>query len=197
VKPSSLIDKSTLSGATANTGNMGIALRIALTSWLLALITLFLFVLLTIPQQKKMFFKNLESKANSVAVSLHDVAAGATINEDYASVVSAGQTMLGGDPDLDFLIVMKNDGFSLAIQKNGWKTDIQSGDYWIPKQRKPVSRITTVPLFNRRVFHYAQPFDYSGIEWGWIHVGLSLEGFINILQKSLWIAVLSSTIRIR
>ncbi|ACN14682.1 putative sensory box histidine kinase/response regulator [Desulforapulum autotrophicum HRM2] len=34
-----------------------------------------------------------------------------------------------------------------------------------------------VPLFNRRTFHYAQPFDYSGIEWGWIHVGLSLKGY--------------------
>ncbi|MBI5385422.1 MAG: HAMP domain-containing protein [Verrucomicrobia bacterium] len=34
-----------------------------------------------------------------------------------------------------------------------------------------------VSLFNRRVFHYSQPFDYSGIQWGWIHVGLSLESY--------------------
>ena len=37
--------------------------------------------------------------------------------------------------------------------------------------------ITTEPLLNRRVFHYAKPFDYSGIEWGWIHVGLTLTSY--------------------
>ena len=36
---------------------------------------------------------------------------GAAVNEDFASVVSTAQTMLTGDPDLDFLIIMKNTGF--------------------------------------------------------------------------------------
>jgi C4-dicarboxylate-specific signal transduction histidine kinase len=34
-----------------------------------------------------------------------------------------------------------------------------------------------VPTLNRRVFHYAVPFDYSSIQWGWIHVGLSLNAY--------------------
>jgi methyl-accepting chemotaxis protein len=32
-------------------------------------------------------------------------------------------------------------------------------------------------LFNRRVYHFSQPFDYSGIDWGWIHIGLSLDSY--------------------
>jgi signal transduction histidine kinase len=32
-------------------------------------------------------------------------------------------------------------------------------------------------MFNRRVFHYAVPFDYSSMQWGWIHVGLSLDSY--------------------
>ncbi len=155
--------------------SMGIALRIALMSWLVTLTTLFIFVLLTIPQQKKTFLRNLESKANGVAVALHDVAAGAAVNEDYASVVAAAQTMLAGDPDLDFLNVVKNDGFSLCIEKGGWRIEPNAGAYWRPANRVPTGIISTVPHFNRRVFHFAQPFDYSGIEWGWIHTGLSLK----------------------
>ncbi len=172
---------------------MGIALRIALMSWLVALITLLIFVLVIIPQQKKMFFRNLESKANSVAVSLHEVAAGAAINEDFASVVSAAQTLLAGDPDLDFLIVMKNDRFALAIEQNGWRIEPDADDYWVPDERKSVSTIAMVPLFNYRVFHYAQPFDYSGIEWGWIHVGLSLKGYnqnvISLYRNTILLAL--------
>lgn len=177
MKRSLTAGRSALSGGKTEGRSMGIALRIALMSWLVALVTLLLFVLVTIPQQKMMFFRNLESKANSVAVALHDVAAGAAINEDYASVVSASQTMLTGDPDLDFLMIMKGDGFSLAIEKSGWRVESEANPYWRHQKREPVSKISTVPLFSRRVFHYAQPFDYSGIEWGWIHVGLSLSSY--------------------
>lgn len=156
---------------------MGIAPRIAFLSWLLTLITLVIFVLLTIPQQKKVLIRNLESKANGVAVSLHDVAAGAAINDDLASVVSACQTLLAGDPDLEFLIITKNDGFSLINRQTGWTVEQQIDSYWTPGERIQQGKIDTVPVLNQRVFHFAKPFDYSGIEWGWIHVGLSLKDY--------------------
>jgi two-component system, NtrC family, sensor kinase len=166
---------------------MGIALRIALLAWFVALATLLIFVLVTVPEQQKTFLRNLESKANGLAVSLHDVAAGAAVNEDFASVVSAAQTLLTGDPDLEFLIVMKNDGYSLIIEQNGWKVEPKLDSYWLNQERRPIGAIETVPLFNQRVFHFAQPFDYSGIQWGWIHVGLSLKGYdesVNALYRS-------------
>jgi two-component system NtrC family sensor kinase len=178
---------------------MGIAPRIALFSWLVALSTLSIFVLVTVPQQKKVFFKNLESKANSVAVSLHDVAAGAAINEDYASVVSAGQTMLRGDSDVAFLAVVKNDGFSMFMTQTGWKSENRVDTSWLPYDRKTAGKIEITPLLDRRVFHYAQPFNYSGIYWGWIHVGLSLTSYDetirdlyrNTLMLSLGCAIFS------
>ncbi|QOY91935.1 HAMP domain-containing protein [Paludibaculum fermentans] len=41
-----------------------------------------------------------------------------------------------------------------------------------------------VPLFGRRVFQYAFPFDYSGIQWGWIHVGLSLDSYDQSVRRT-------------
>lgn len=152
-----------------------IARRAALLSWFITMITIGIFVLVTIPQQKKNFLENLKSKANGVAVSMHDVSAGAAINEDFASVVSAAQTLLAGDPDIEFLIIMKNTGFSLIIEQNGWRAEPDADAYWLPQDREAESGIRKVPLFNQRIFHFAQPFDYSGIQWGWIHVGLSLK----------------------
>lgn len=193
MRPSLTAEKSVLFGMHTQGRGMGIAIRITLMSWLIALATLIVFVLLTIPQQKKIFFKNLESKANSVAVSLHDVAAGAAINEDFASVVSAGHTLLTGDPDLDFLVVIKNNGFALTIEQNRWSSEPKADPYWLPPKRETTSSITTVPGFNRRVFHYAQPFDYSGIQWGWIHVGLSMNGYdrnvVSLYRNTLILAM--------
>lgn len=171
-----------------------IAIRIALLAWFVSLATLVLFVVVTVPQQKRIFIENLESKANGLAVSLHDVAAGAAINEDYASVVSAAQTLLSGDPDLEFLIIMKNNGFSLVVEQKSWRVEEQSSPYWLDRERTSIGVIKTVPLFERRVFHFAQPFDYSGIQWGWIHVGLSLEGYDNsvsaLYRKTIMLAII-------
>lgn len=140
-----------------------------------------------------MFLKNLDSKANSVAASLHDVSAGAAINEDYASVVSTSQTLLGSDSDIDFLIVMKNDGFAMIIEQNRWKLEPNAHAYWLNQKRDSYSGISIVPQFNRRIFHYAKPFDYSGIEWGWIHVGLSLDDYdknvVNLYQNTIMLAL--------
>ena len=178
---------------------IGIAMRFTLISWVVAMVTLSVFVLMTIPKQKKTLFKNLESKAVGVAASLHNVAAGAAVNDDLANVVSACQTLLGGDPHIVFLIVMKSDGYSLINEQTKWRVEAPIDSYWMPAERTPASSITTVPTLNQRVFHYAQPFDYSGIQWGWIHVGLSLEEYDqnvaslyhNTVTISLLCAVLS------
>jgi len=155
----------------------GIGMRIALLAWLVALFTLFIFAAVTVPQQKGVFLRNLESKATTVGVSLHDSAAGAAVTEDYASVVSAAQTLLAGDPKLKFLVVAKNEGIALIVEKNGWRMESTADRYWRPAKRNVISGITHTPLSNQRIFYYAQPFDYSGIQWGWIHVGLSLEDY--------------------
>ncbi|BBO91608.1 hypothetical protein DSCOOX_47880 [Desulfosarcina ovata subsp. ovata] len=166
---------------------LGIAPRIALMSWILAMVTLIIFIAVITPQQRKTFIDQLESKATSVALSLQNAAAGAAINEDYASVISSAQTMLEGDPSVDFVIVMKNDGYALVIEQNSWRVDEQADAYWLDRERVTSGKIATVPFFNRRVFHYAKPFGYSGIHWGWIHAGLSLKDYdrnIHSLTKS-------------
>lgn len=183
---------------------MGISLRIALITWLVAMVTLCSFVLLTIPQQKKLLFKHRESKANSVAVSLHDVAAGAAINEDYASVVMACQTLLDGDKDIVFLIVMRNDGFSMVTRQGHWAVNPDVGPFWKPAKREFYNAVSNTPLYDRPVFHHAEPFGYSGIEWGWIHVGLSLDNYnksVQLIYRStlLWVlqcAILSLLVSI-
>lgn len=151
--------------------------RMTLWSWIITLMTLLLFGLVIIPQERSVLAESLESKARSVAVSLRDVAAGSVVNEDFSSVVDHCREMLKGDPGLDFLVIVKNDGFALINERGGWRVGSLTSREWRPEERRPVGGIGAVPLVGRRAFHYAHPFDYSGVEWGWIHVGLSLDGY--------------------
>ena len=155
---------------------LNITLRTALLSWLVAVVTLFVFVLAILPRQKETFVENLRSKAYGVTVSLRDVAASAVVNEDYSSVVDHCTEILKGDPSIDYIVVTRNDGFSLVHDRSGWRSQTLDA-LWHPFPRVATGGIDTVPLFGRRVYAFSQPFEYSGIDWGWIHVGLSLESY--------------------
>ncbi len=156
---------------------MGVTLKTALLSWLVTIATVLFFVTVIIPEQQQTFIENLNSKAHGVAVSLWDVVAGAVVNEDFGSVVDHCIRMLAGDPTIDYLVITRNDGFSLLHDHQGWRVETDLPGEWRPERRVATSGIAVVSLFNRRAFHYSTPFDYSGLQWGWIHVGLSLESY--------------------
>lgn len=163
---------------------MGISRKIVLLSWSVTLLTLLIFVLVIIPEQKRIYLQNLESKGRGVAVSLQQVAAGAVVTEDYSTVVDHCKQVLEGDPAIEYLVVTRNDGFSLINERDNWSNETLDKT-WRPELRSPQARILTSDLpaagngqsRSLRVFGYAMPFSYSGIDWGWIHVGLSLESY--------------------
>lgn len=162
---------------------IGIALRITLLGWMVTLLTLAVFVMVIIPEQKREFELSLESKARGVAVSIRGVAAGAAVSEDYSAVVDQAMQVLSGDLAIDYVVITKNDGFSIVIDRSAWRTE-KLGDAWRPLNRTAVSAIGTSLLFRRRVFQYAFPFDYSGIQWGWIHIGLSLDAYDQSVRRT-------------
>jgi two-component system NtrC family sensor kinase len=161
----------------------GITLRITLLGWVVTLVTLGVFVTVIVPEQKREFELSLESKARGVAVSIRGVAAGAAVSEDYSAVVDQAMQVLSGDQAIDYVVMTKNDGFSIVIDRSTWKTE-KLGDTWHPATRAPASSIGVSPLFGRRVFQYAFPFDYSGIQWGWIHIGLSLDAYDQSVRRT-------------
>lgn len=164
-------------------GAKGIARRTMLLAWTITLATLAIFVSVLLPDQKRDLRAGLESKASGVAVALQGEVAEAAISEDYSSVVEHAMQVLKGDKAVDFLVITKNDGLSVVVERTGWRLETKTDRFWYPELRRPSSELGVVPMFRRRVFHYAVPFDYSSIQWGWIHVGLSLDSYDESARK--------------
>lgn len=156
---------------------VGLVRRVVLLSWLITLSTVLILVTAIIPEQKRVFQRNLESKARGIAVSLQNVAAGAVINEDYSSVVDYCMQLIKGDGDIAYLVMARKDGFALMSDRSGWRTDTLGGPLWYPEAAGARSAIGIAPPRAERSFHYAAPFEYSGLNWGWIHVGLSIQTY--------------------
>lgn len=155
----------------------GITLRVTQLAWTVTLASLCIFIAFIIPEQKRELRYGLESKAHGIAAALQGEVARAALSEDYSSAVEQAMQVVSGDPEVQFLIITKNDGYAVVIERNGWRTIPKIDPEWYEGPRVIASSIGFVPLEKKRLFHYSTPFDYDGISWGWIHVGLSLDAY--------------------
>ena len=160
-----------LAGLTARLVQ-GVSARITLLAWGVTLLTLTLFILALIPTLKSDLRDALESKALGISSSLTDVTRSAATSGDFSLAVDHCTQVLEGDSEIEFLVVTRNDGFSVVVSRAGWRNETLS-DYWHPKQRARIAGLETVPLFGKRVFRFSDPFNNSAVPWGWIHIGLS------------------------
>ncbi|MFN7994975.1 MAG: ATP-binding protein [Bryobacteraceae bacterium] len=172
-----------------------VGVRISATCWFVTLLTLILYVSVNLPQQKRDLLEGLKSKAQGVSSSLQDVTAGAAMSEDYSTVVDHCIQILQGDDAIEYLVITKTDGFSVIVERNGWRIG-NLDRFWRPDDRGIVAEIGYVPLVRKRVFRYSRPFDYSAIRWGWVNVGLSTAAYdrsVNTVhQRSAQLAILGA-----
>jgi PAS domain S-box-containing protein len=159
-----------------------IFLRAAVFSWILVIGALSLYLAFTLLEQKQIVVDNLGSEAQNIAASISQVTATAIVAEDYSSAIDHCMKVLKDSPSILYVVITRNDGFSLVQTKAGWKQQ-RLGGLWLPKSaRTSSSGFLESGLIGKEVFHFSYPFGYSGIDWGWIHIGLSLDKYRRILH---------------
>ena len=154
-----------------------IVIRVALISSALIILSLGLFILATIPYQRTAILDAMESEARSTVTSIDQVTASAIITEDFGTVVEHCLGVVQESPSIVYVVVTRNDGFSLIMTKQGWEQKTLKGVWTPPGERVAGNRLLNTEISKEEVYHYSHPFQYSGIDWGWIHIGLSLKKF--------------------
>ena len=166
-----------------------IVARITLILSALVIFTLTLFVLINMPSQRKAILEAMKSEARSTVVSIGQVTASSVISEDFATVIEHCLRVVKESPSIIYVVITRNDGFSLIFTKSGWKQGTLGGE-WLPTgSRDSKNSIQKNDLSFVKVYHYSFPFQYSSIDWGWIHIGLSLETF-NADIKTMYLRTL-------
>ncbi|MBN2104554.1 HAMP domain-containing protein [bacterium] len=159
--------------------------KFAFFIWLVIIFVLGLYIWSIIPFQKKIIIDRMETEARGIATSISQVTFNAIILEDYSFIVDHCLNVIEDSKSLEYIVITKNDGFSLIHTINTWSIDTLAGD-WVPDSRlRKKAYITFSELKNHECFHYSHFFSYSGIDWGWIHIGLSTDP-INAAVKHLY-----------
>ncbi|HPN29403.1 MAG TPA: ATP-binding protein [bacterium] len=143
--------------------------------WSVIIFTILIFTLALIPYQKNILTGMLESEAKTIASSISQITATALISEDFSFVVDHCMGVVNERPSIIYVVITRKDGFSLIHNKKNW-TDKTLNGFWVSDELKK-GRIIYSDIAGKEVFHYTASFKYSGIDWGWIHIGLSLKKF--------------------
>lgn len=127
---------------------------------------------------------NLAARGELLAASVDRVTAEAVVEEEYSVVVEQYLKMVESRKEIRYAVVSNDrDGTSnLFVKKKGeknaiWTFETLSGQFWQPETRDAKYEIVDSELCDESVLHYWYPFSYSGIDWGWIHVGISLDEY--------------------
>lgn len=180
------------------TNRKGILFRIVTLIWIVIISTILIFTFAIIPFQRELLINRLGSEAKSVVTSIEQVTATAIITEDYSFVVDHCIKVVKDRSAILYVVITRKDGFSLIHAGGQWKSKQLNG-LWKPILTLPIKgKFIKSNLVNKELFHYTSPFSYSGIDWGWIHIGLSLDKFYTDLKvvynRTLWLAILCISI---
>lgn len=153
-------------------------------TWLLIVFTAVVFLASTLPSQRKQLLEEMRQRAQVAFTSTSQVAIESIILEDYSGIVEHCLSMVSQNPSLKYVVLTREDGFSLIHSTSLWKQEKLDG-MWKPADMNDggEGRILEHKLTEGKVFHVTFPLRYSGIFWGWIHLGLSPEKFFKDLRQ--------------
>lgn len=152
-------------------------------AWFLVVFTAVVFLFITIPSQRKQLLDEMRQRAKVAYTSTAHVAVESIVLEDYSAIVEHCINMVSQNPGLNYVVVTRDDGFSMVHTRSLWKQDQLDG-LWQPTSKSGdiVGHFVTHEYSSGRVFHLSYPLAYSGIDWGWIHLGLSPDKFYKDLR---------------
>ena len=154
-----------------------ILFRTTMLSWLVISFTLSFFVLSITPFQKKIAINRMQSQAKSVAASVGQVTANSLVLNDYSFAVDHCLKVVDESPAIVYVVVTKHDGFSLIHTNESWRLDTLGGFWNTDFEGFHPNMLIPQEAKRPEIFHYSYPFIYSGINWGRIHIGLSLDEY--------------------
>jgi signal transduction histidine kinase len=155
-----------------------IFIRTALMAWFLVVFTAVVFLFTTIPSQRRQLLEEMRQRAKVAYTSTAQVAVESIVLEDYSGIVEHCINMVSKNYCLKYVVITRDDGFSIVHTRLLWKQDQLDG-LWQPtsKNGDSVGHFVTHDFSDGQAFHLSYPLAYSGIDWGWIHLGLSPEKF--------------------
>jgi signal transduction histidine kinase len=147
-------------------------------AWVIVVFTVAIFIAAVIPYQKRQLVAEMRQRALVVYTSTAQMTVESIVMEDLSAVVDHCMGIVNQNPSVLYIVITRKDGFSLIHHQGVWRQENLSG-LWRPSNPDILGQGSFMknPLGEGQTFHLSYIVDYLGLEWGWIHLGLSTDKF--------------------
>ncbi|QOY54213.1 HAMP domain-containing histidine kinase [Candidatus Sulfurimonas marisnigri] len=150
----------------------------------IVIVVVILFSYSIINNQKNALMNVLYSQANTVVRSISLVTSDAMVVDDESFIVEHVQKVLKDNSEIKYIIFKKRGGQSIYSDSSKWLILDALPKIIIDLEADEVkSNKITSELYDEKVYHFNYPIMFTGIKWGWISVGLSLERYNKNMQS--------------
>ncbi|MBF0546835.1 MAG: PAS domain S-box protein [Candidatus Riflebacteria bacterium] len=169
--------------------------KTAVFSWGLIIFTVSLFIAFLVPVSHTVLEENLKTLGEILTSSISQTTDSAIAAENYSSMIDHCLKIIADRPTIKFIVISRNDGFSLIVKSGSWRKE-NLDNSWRPRRAMGIGVFETNSLCEEEIYLYGRPLIYSEIRWGWIHIGLSLEGYNKFRKKVVYILLFAASLTI-
>lgn len=168
-----------------------ITFKITMLAWGLSISSIILIGVFNFFNQKKIFWERMKIEASNVTESIVQAHASSIITDKYETVVDFCSKLVSSSSSIEFIILTKSDGNSLIFKHGSWHSELLKGSWLNPKDFLN-GKINYTDIINNESYHYSKPLIYNGVNWGYIHLGISLESYDAAIRNLVWRTVIFS-----
>ena len=145
-------------------------------------ITLF-FAFMAIPMQKKAFNQIMLTQADTVSRSIVQASSDALISKDYGFIVEHNVEVLKNNTSIFYVLVVPSIGDIILVNQNSWRLlDALDDELKAMQGADYTYKVLSYDGFDH-VYHFVYPVKFSGVQWGWLHIGFSTEQYNRLIDN--------------
>ncbi len=133
---------------------------------------------MVIPLQKKSLQEIMYTQAVSVSRSIVQANSDAMINHDFGFIVEHNLQVLKNNNSIRYILISPLRDKRVFIKPASWEV-YQTPNSFLDKLQNEQEQLLFLEnyLVAGKIYHFVYPIDFSGIEWGWLHIGFSTEKY--------------------
>ena len=124
------------------------------------------------------------SKANIIVKSIALTTSDAMVTNDDSYIVEHIQKVLDDSDEIEFAIFTRIDGLSIYNERLKWTILEKLPENLASMNTDQIqTKIIKSNFVDKEIYYFSYPIIFSGIDWGWVSIGLSLDQYNRNMQS--------------
>ncbi len=123
------------------------------------------------------------TQAETVSKSIVQASSDAIISKDFGFIVEHNVDVLKNNTSIHYVLISPKAGQKIWINQQNWHLIDKLDKSMAELENKDITYKILAANDVKRVYHFVYPIKFSGIEWGWLHIGFSTEQYDQYIKE--------------